>query len=230
MNSLFLDIRHAGRILLRSPGFALAIVVTLAFGIGGNSAIFSLLSSLLLRPLSLVEPERVTWVFSSPDFGSFSYPDYRDLRAEKNSAFSSLAAFHPLFLSLTRGDLSERVRGEAVSDDYFATLGVRPVIGTGIVEAEGGRGTPFQVVLSHDLWQRSFSRDPAVAGRSILLNGHPFTVAGVAPPGFLGAHAGDHVESAAIQPQRRSAPDPAGRAGDQHGGHRAQRRTHATGG
>jgi putative ABC transport system permease protein len=190
MNALFLDVRHAGRMLLRSPGFALAIVVTLAFGIGGNSAIFSLLSSLLLRPLSQVEPQRVTWVFSSPDFGSFSYPDYRDLRAEKDAAFSSLAAFHPLFLSLTRGDVNERVRGEAVSDDYFATLGVRLAVGAGIANAEAGRGTPFQVVLGHDLWQDRFSGDPAVIGRAIQLNGHPFTVVGVAPADFLGAQTG----------------------------------------
>ena len=189
MNALLLDLRYSVRMLRQSPSFAAAAILTLALGIGGNTAIFGLLNALVLRPMPVVAaPEQLAWVFSTPSYELFSYPDYADLREQTSGAFAALAAFQPTFLSMAQGQEVTRVRGEAVSDNYFSVLGVRPALGAPI-SAPVGRSEP-QVVLGDALWRERFGGDPAVIGRSLQINGFPFLVIGVAPPGFAGTQTG----------------------------------------
>jgi len=176
--------------LMKQPGFALVAVITLALGIGANSAIFSLIDAALLRPLPVAQPDRLVALTSIDHHDSYphglSYLDYEDFN-KYNEAFSGVVAYTPLPLSVTSGDRSERAWGMMVSGNYFSMLGVRPAVGRVLLpddaQPAGGQAT---VVLSHGAWQRRFGADPQVVGRSVTLNGHSFKVVGVAPPEFKG--------------------------------------------
>lgn len=181
------DLRYGVRMLIKQPGFTLIAVLTLALGIGANTAIFSLTNALLFRPLPVPQPEQVVTVSRGDGMGEpLSYPDFVTLR-ERNGALSGLAASHYTELSFGHGSRSEVVRGELVSSDYFDVLRVQPVLGRGFLpEEERTLGTQPVVVISYGFWQSRLNGDPNIIGQTITLNRQQYTVIGVAPAGFNG--------------------------------------------
>jgi predicted permease len=181
------DVRYALRALARAPGFTLAVVLTLALGIGVNSAIFSVVHNVLLRPLPYGSPERLVLLYGRyPQFGrtSTSLPDFIDWR-DRSRSFEQMAGRHGASFVLTGEGEPERVIADRVTSNFFATLGVRPMLGrTFLPEEDRMGGDDRVVVLSHGYWQRRFGGDPRVVGRQIQLSGRPWTVVGVAPPEF----------------------------------------------
>lgn len=187
------DLRLAVRGAIRRPGYSLAVIMTLALGIGVNTAIFSVFNWILLRPLPAVaHPEQLVTVrYQTPKFaGTFfiGYGDYTDLR-DGVSGFASLAGSVPLTLALgiTGQDDGGRLEGEMVTTNYFSTLGAAPAPGRDFMPAEERLidGIP-PAIISRSLWQRTFGGDASVLGRRINLDGRPFTVVGIAPKGFQG--------------------------------------------
>jgi predicted permease len=188
--SVLQDIGFAIRSLRKRPLFAIAALVSLGLGIGANTAVFSVVNSVLLRPLNVADPDRLVPVYTSQTgssrHGNTSYPDYLDYR-EQNEVFSGLAAFVVAPMAV-RGAGESRVQwGQLVSWDYFAVLGVEPVLGRSFVPEEDETLGAFPVaVLSFNTWRGQFSSDPEVLGTTVRINDSPFTVIGVAPPGFNG--------------------------------------------
>ncbi len=186
------DLRYGVRMLLKNPGFTLIAVFTLSLGIGANTAIFTLLDKVLIRPAPVEQPHQLV-VFARDASGapvSFSYPLYADLR-DRNGVLSGLVAYYQQPFSLSDGSQSERVIGQIVSGNYFATLGVRPALGRFFLpEEDRTPGTHPVVVIGHGLWRRRFGADPAVIGKTISLNAYRYTVVGVAPPEFTGTTRG----------------------------------------
>jgi predicted permease len=193
--TLLQDLKYGLRMLAKSPGFTAIVVLTLALGIGANSTIFSWINSTLLDPIpgvtdtselvSVMRGER-----SEHPTPPFSYPDYADLRARTRS-LSGLIAHHDDFVSLTGTNKPERIYGAMVSADYFQVLGVKPILGRGLlpVEEEKAGSTP-SVVISYALWQSHFGGDRAIIGKTIQLNRTLCTIVGVTPPDFQGCTTG----------------------------------------
>lgn len=194
MNNLWQDLLYGARMLGKNRGFTVVAVLTLALGIGANSAIFSLVNALLLRPMPVEKPEELaalyTSDFSGPLYGGSSYPDFVEFQ-EKNDVFSELLAYSVTPFNLSTDGESDRVFGEVVSGNYFSLLGVKPVLGRSFLpEEDSTPGTHPVAVISHRLWQRRFGGNPSVIGQSVHLNGHPFTIIGVAPSAFPGMFRG----------------------------------------
>jgi predicted permease len=190
MQTLWQDLRYGALMLWKQPGFTLIIALTLSLGIGANGVIFSLVNALLLRPLPVEKPEELAAVytsdFSSGDFGASSYPDYVDFR-DSNRVFAGLVAYQPQPLSLNIDGTNERMFGDIVSGNYFSALGLKPALGRGFLpEEDRTPGERAVAVISHKLWQTRFGGDPATVGRSVKINGHPFTIVGVAPEKYVG--------------------------------------------
>jgi predicted permease len=186
MEQFWRDIRYAVRTLTSQPTFALTAILTLALGIGANTAIFSVVNSVLLRPLPFPEPDQLVYVWGRyPDFGrtSTSAPDYRDWR-EGVAAFRDLAAANDASFNLTGSGEPEQVRGSRVTANFFDALGVQPVLGRTFAEGEDREGATEVAVIGHDLWNRRFAADPGLLGRSVMINDQPYTVIGVMPAGF----------------------------------------------
>ncbi|HEV2386543.1 MAG TPA: ABC transporter permease [Candidatus Acidoferrales bacterium] len=181
------DLRHGLRMLAKAPGFNLAAVLTLALGIGANTAIFSVVDAVVLRPLpfprsnQLVAVESVDTIHGGID-SSASYPDFFDWRSQ-NRVFSGMTAFHDTQFTLTGVHQAEHLGGEVVSSNFFSTLGAAPALGRGFLPEEEKPGH-HRVILSHRLWQSDFGADPGIIGRSIMLNGQGYTVVGVMPAEF----------------------------------------------
>ncbi len=187
MTTLLHDLRYAFRMLTKSPGFTVVAVLTLALGIGANTAIFSVVNSVLLRPLPFPQSGRLVSVeyfdtISKVPHESISYPDFFDWRSQ-NQVFSHITAFHDSNYTLTGVDQPAHLSGEVVSSDFFSTLEVIPALGRGFLPEEEKKGA-HAVVLSDGLWRTAFSADPKIVGRSITLNNQGYTVVGVAPRGF----------------------------------------------
>lgn len=193
MGTLSQNLRYAVRTLLKSPGFTLVAVLTLAIGIGANTAIFSVVNGVLLKPLPFAEPEELAMVWGTyPDFGrtSTSLPDFRDYR-EESTTFSRLSAFAFTSANL---DIAQgtplRVSRALTTADFFETLGVLPAAGRFFLPGEdrGGAGSVSDAepvaVISHSLWQTGFGGSAGAIGQTVRLHGIPFTVIGVAPAGF----------------------------------------------
>ena len=181
------DLRYALRTLRRSPGFTAIAILSLALGIGANTAIFSLIDEVLLKMLPVKDPGRLAVVNRGR---SLSYPLYVDLR-DRNQVFSGLLARSSWPLSITVGGATERVNGEIVSGNYFEVLGIGAVAGRTLTPEDDVKpGAHPVAVLSHGFWQRRFASDPAVIGRTLLVNGYPFTIVGVTPAGFYGTSVG----------------------------------------
>lgn len=187
MSTLFQDLRYAIRQLRHSPGFALAAIVTLALGIGANVVVFSVLNSLVLHPLRLPDANRLYTVQHAQNgFISLSYPDYKDLR-DRNTAFSGLALYRFTRFGLETKDGTQAVWGNEVSGNYFNMLGVRPFLGRLIQPADDRNpGASPYIVLSYGCWHDRYASDPTIVGRSVRINGHPYSVLGVTPKGFHG--------------------------------------------
>jgi putative ABC transport system permease protein len=185
IDNVLRDVRYAIRTLARTPGFTIAALLALALGIGANSAIFSVVNSVLLRPLPFAEPERLVMIFTAlPNLGiergSGSMADVLDWRA-KSRVFESVEAINISRLTLTGDGEAEQVTGMSVTAAGFETLRVRPLFGRTFAAGEDQPGRPLTVVLSERLWQRRYGSDPGVLGREILVNGQPHTVIGVMP-------------------------------------------------
>jgi len=191
MNHLVRDIRYALRQLRKSPGFAAIAIVTLALGIGANAVVFSGISSLLFERLPIANPERVFFLEKPGGHGgaNASYPVYRDLR-DRNATFSGLIACRLNVIGLEVGGASgqaSRVWMYEASGNYFSTLGIKPYLGRFFTpEEDRVPGANPVAVLSYAAWNSRFHGDPGVVGQKVRINGHPFTVIGVARPGFQG--------------------------------------------
>ena len=178
------DLRFGARMLRKNPGFTAVAALTLALGIGANSAVFSILDAVLIRPLPYPHAERLvkadTYNLKSGDFyGKTSYPDFMDW-TEQNHSFDKLAAYEEKTFNLAGILQPEHIKGDVVSPDFFETLGIQPYKGRSLAGAQSQQA----VVLSYALWYRSFGSDPGTIGRSITLDAYSYDVIGVMPPGF----------------------------------------------
>jgi predicted permease len=198
MERLFRDVRFALRTFRRSPAFTAAAVLSLALGIGVNTAIFTIINTLFLNPLPVDRASELVAVFttdaknSSPAFGSIlqvSFPNYKDYR-DTNTVFTGLAAYSfPLGVSATIGEAPEQMFCELVTGNYFQVLGVHATRGRFFgPEDDQVPGAAPVIVISHHLWQRRFGGADTVIGRTIAVNGSPFTIVGVGPAGFHGVN------------------------------------------
>ena len=188
MQSLLQDLRYGWRVMWKSPGFTMAAVVTLALGIGANSAIFSIVNVLTLKPLPYHDPSRVAfllgWDIDESEMRfNLRLADYFDLGREARS-FESLAAYTYLSANLTGGDLPERVQAYRVTPNTFSMLGVPAALGRVFDGQDTSSPRDDVAVISRGLWQRRFGGDPSIVGRRVLLNGEPHEIIGVMPPRF----------------------------------------------
>jgi len=188
IETLFQDLSYGLRMLRKSPSLSAIIVVTLALGIGVNTAIFSVLNGWLFRPLPVRAPEQITVLaFSQEHDGSnFSYPDFLDFR-KQSDAFSDLFAYGLSVAGLSADGRPREFAFSSVTGNYFSSLGVTPALGRFFLEREGEvPGDPLLVVLGNSYWRRNFGSDPRVIGKQVLVNGQPATIIGVAPMDFHG--------------------------------------------
>jgi putative ABC transport system permease protein len=192
MTNLLTDLRYAWRTLRKSPGFSLVAVVVLALGIGANTAIFSVVNAVLLRPIPYPEPERLMRVWHTPPQKAFpgmtrfsvSPANYEDWE-KQNQAFESMAIYGYRSFNLTGSGEPERLTGAAVSAHFFSTLHVQPMLGRVFTEDENQAGRGDVVILSHSLWKSRFGGDPGIVGRSIHMNDKSYLVAGVMPANMM---------------------------------------------
>ncbi|HXY15727.1 MAG TPA: ABC transporter permease [Terriglobales bacterium] len=207
METLFQDVRYGMRMLRQSPGFTAVAVITLALGIGANTAIFTVINALLLKMLPVSRPDQLVAVGDpnlpntrsngTPRTDIFSYPLYKELR-DHNSAFVGLCAAatdHHIELGAEQSENSiEKIVGRMVSGNYFSVLGLKPAAGRLFSDSDdtNENANPV-VVLSYGFWQRRFALSPSIIGSDIRLNGFPFTVIGVAPAGFEGDVVGEQM-------------------------------------
>ena len=188
MDTLWLDLRYALRSLLRSPGFALVAALTLALGIGANTAIFSVVYSVLLRPLAYTEPEQLVSIRAgfagtgATDVPA-SQPEYQDYLREV-SALQALAAIYPININFTGLGEPQRIQAAVVSDNYFRLLGVKPALGRDFTKDDDGGRIGYVTIISYDLWRQRFGGDPGIIGKTVRLDDDPMTVVGVMPRGF----------------------------------------------
>jgi len=191
MRTLLQDFRFALRQFKKSPGFALTTILTIALGIGGTAAIFSLVNTVLLRPLPFPEPDRIMSVASRNDRtpgprgnvgAPLSYPDFFDWRSQ-NKSFSALASFHDNDFTMTGIGEPKHLTGHVVAADFFRILGVSPALGRGFNRDDEKPGVHV-VVLSHSLWESAFGSASDIVGRSVTLDNKSYTVVGVMPQGF----------------------------------------------
>jgi macrolide transport system ATP-binding/permease protein len=189
METLLQDIRYSFRTMAKRPGFVAAALISLALGIGANTMIFSLVNALLLRPLSVDEPDRLARVFRIDEhspYHSISYPDYLDYR-DQQQVFTGLTACQRMMMSLNVDGQPVAVSGAVVSANFFSLLGVAPMLGRAFAPEEDRTiGERPVAVISHNLWRQRFNADPNLLGKSIRLNGRSFTVIGIAASGFTG--------------------------------------------
>jgi putative ABC transport system permease protein len=189
MQTIWQDLRYGARMLTKRPGFTLIAMITLALGIGANTAIFSIVNSTLLRPLAYPNAERLMTIWedhrarSGPEREWTSPPGFADWRDQARS-FDHVVAFQNWQPTLTGQGEPEQLAGAQVSHDTFAMLGVAPALGRSFRPEEDQRGAESVVIISHGLWQRRFGADPSLAGRRISLNGESRVVIGVMPAGF----------------------------------------------
>ncbi|HEV7472693.1 MAG TPA: ABC transporter permease, partial [Pyrinomonadaceae bacterium] len=189
METLLRDIRYGLRSLLKRPGFTVIALIALALGIGANTAIFSLVNAVLLRPLPYAEPHRLVWVFGNIRNGgnraSVSPLDFLDYRAQ-NTTFEEFAASFsvPRPVNLTGSGEPERLTGAGVTGNYFNVLGVKPALGRTFVLENEKTGNDQVTVLSYALWQKRFAGDPDILNKTITLDGKSCVVLGVMPRDF----------------------------------------------
>jgi predicted permease len=197
MAGFWQDVKFGVRTLAKSPGFVLVAVLTLALGIGANTAIFSVVNGVLLRPLPYPDPGQLVSVYTVlPDMPKFSVSvaDFKDF-TDRQSVFSSEALFAQRDLDLTTNGVPSHLSGMGVSNGYFQVLGFRPALGRDFAQSDNIKGYNRVAILSDRLWREHFSADPNVVGRTVTLSGESFTVVGVMPPGVQ--HVGGNYRSVA---------------------------------
>jgi len=189
ITDLWQDLRYGARMLLKQPGFTLIVILTLALGIGANTAIFSVVNAVMLRQLPFADADRLVRLReSNPERGwsafSVSHPNFLDWRA-RNQSFEALAATASVSFNLNTGGDIEVVGGADISADFLPVLGVTPVLGRNFLPEEDRPGGNTRVVLlAHGFWQRRFGGDPGIVGKTVTINENPFTVVGVLPESF----------------------------------------------
>jgi putative ABC transport system permease protein len=186
MSATVQDLKFALRMLAKSPGFTLVAVLTLALGIGANTAIFSIVNAVLLRPLPFQDSSQLVLLretYKGVGNVSVSYPNFLDWRQQSHS-FSAMAVVNNVAFNLSGVAQPENIGGYAVSPNFLALVGVRPVLGRDFLPGEEKPGTAPVILLSYQLWQSHLGGDPAVIGRSITLDGRSFSIVGILPPAF----------------------------------------------
>src|SRR5215216_2903133 len=192
MDTIIQDLKYAIRQLSRTPAFTLVAALTLAIGIGGNTALYTLMDAIFLRPLPEIHDDgRLVWIAPFSVRGghavNLSYPDFVDYR-DSSGVFAQAAAFGRADLSIAIGGTPERVRGGVVSGNYFSMLGVRMTKGRGFTPDEDATPNTHPVaVISERLWRDRLGGDERVVGKTLVVNGLKFTIVGVAPERFNGA-------------------------------------------
>src|SRR6266498_5867203 len=193
LETFWQDLRYGARVLIKNPFFTLVAVLTLALGVGANTAIFSVVNAVMLRPLPYHQPERLVSVYEAqPDLtkgslpASWAYPRFEVLRDQSRS-FAAVAGYTKGLYNLTGTDEPERLRVELVSASYFPLLGIDTIVGRAFTAGEDkGPDANLAALLGYSLWQRRFGGDAQVIGKTIEFDKHPFTIVGVLPPGFRG--------------------------------------------
>jgi putative ABC transport system permease protein len=199
------DIRYALRSMLKSPGFTAIAVLALALGIGANTAIFSVVNSVLLRPLPYKDPGRLVHVHRMQppiERGPISRPDFFEWR-DKQEVFSGIGAYHFQVLNLTGGDQAEKLTGARVTGNFFSLFDIPPAAGRFFEPSDDQPGASPVAVISYGLWQRRFGGQVEVIGQTITLNGEVYTVIGVAPPSFQFPRRIDIWKPAVLDQQKR---------------------------
>ena len=189
LESFVADLRYAARALRASPGFALVAILSLGLGIGANTAIYSLIDAVLLRSLPVHRPEELVLVTMGERGDEMTNPLWEALR-DRQDVFAGVAAYSRQSFDLANGGEVRPVAGTFVSGDFFATLGVRPAEGRLLARPDDVRGCPALAVVSHGFWQSEYGGVPGSVGRTVTLDGHPFTIVGVTEPGFFGVEVG----------------------------------------
>jgi predicted permease len=180
------DVRFAARTLRKSPAFTLTVVIALALGIGANTAVFSVVDGILLKPLGFEDPNRLVRVWehnSGLDHAAIAYPNFRDWK-DLNSSFDQLAAFRDTAFALQGREGPERIDGRQVSANFLSTLGVAPAAGRDFSADDDKPGASLVVIISDALWARTFGRDPAALGKPIILNDDSYVIIGILPRSF----------------------------------------------
>src|SRR5262249_13049123 len=193
IDSVASDTRYAIRTLRASPGFASVAILSLALGIGANTAIFSLIDAVMLKYLPVSHPEQLVQVMLRDDNPIFTNPIWEQLR-DRQDVFEGALAYSGTRFDLATGGESRYAAGNWVSGDFFAVLGVRSALGRLITADDDRRGAPAVAVLSYGFWQKEYAGEPAVLGRTISLDNHPFEIIGVAAPEFFGLDVGQAAE------------------------------------
>lgn len=186
METLLQDLRYGLRVALKSPGFTAVALLTVALGVGANTAVFSIVNGVLLNPLPFSHPDQLVALGENKinfENGSISYPNFRDWRKD-NRSFSSMAVSRVFSFNLIGAGEPEQIDGELVSSDFFSTLGVKPVRGRLFLEGEDEVGATPVVLIGEDLWRRKFSSSPDIVGKSITLGPKGYTVVGIIPASF----------------------------------------------
>jgi putative ABC transport system permease protein len=201
MNVLWQDLRYGARMLLKNPGFTLIALFTLALGIGANTAIFSVVNAVLLRPLPYHESDRLVMLSANEKdgvLGNTGYTTFLDWR-ERSRSFERLGVVRDWGGTLTGRGEPEVIRGLRVSADYFKLLGASPTLGRDFRSEEDRPDTRYVVVISHSLWQRRFNSDPQAVGKQLILSDQTFTIIGVMPPDFVDLLASNYYGNQAAE-------------------------------
>jgi len=191
MGTLMQDIRYGMRTLAKNPGFTAVAILTLALGIGANTAIFSLVDAFLLRPLPVKDPAQITTLAyqlrSGPLLNVFSAPDSRDIREQTGNIFTSVISYQIGLDGLKVDGKADRIVTAYVAGNYFSTLGIKPALGRFILPSEEETpGANPVMVLGYSYWKTHFGGDPSIVDRKVSVDGHPVTIVGIAPEGFYG--------------------------------------------
>jgi putative ABC transport system permease protein len=193
MGTLMQDAKYAIRMLMKNPGFTFVAVITLALGIGANTAIFSMMDSFLLRPLPVKDPAQITVLAfqqkNGPVQNQFSIAEYRDVKSQTSDVFSDLFGFQWGMDGLKVNGKPDRIMTNYVTGNFFSGLGIKPALGRFILPTEGENpGADPVMVLGYTYWKSHFNSDPSVIGKQVTVDGSPITIVGVAPEGFYGVY------------------------------------------
>ena len=196
------DLKYALRMLIKAPGFAVIAILTLALGIGANSAIFSVIDTVLLRPLPFKNPDEIVMIWgryandTGPVRGNVhSYPDFVDLR-DQSQSIASMAAYTRTAGTLSYAEDAKYLEGLAITPGVFDVLGVQPLLGRGFTEEDAKNEADRVVILSYNLWRTAFGGDPKIVGQQVMLSSRPHTVIGVMPPSWKFPIEDEHIDYA----------------------------------
>ena len=203
MRNFIQDLRYAVRMMAKRPGFTIVAALTLALGIGANTAIFSAVNAVLLKPLPFPESEQLISLSETfkDGFGSVSVPNFEDWKSQ-NTVFENISAYSGTSFNLEGGDTPQRIPGMHVSSNYFDVLKVTPMVGRGFLPGEDVGGSERVVVISDDLWRRNFAADPGIVNQAIPLNGQKYTIVGVMPPALASLHRTVQMWSPLVFPEK----------------------------